>query len=232
MYIDGKCIGCGDCKDICPQGAISLQEDSAAIDRNLCVECGVCLDSTICPQEAICESNDDYSWTKKLFGRLLDSIPGTQVKGRAGGYDVKTNDATGRIPLGSAVIRLELMRPYGGVTIEACETFKKNLEAEGFELKPLKRYELLMSRLDELPDDILKTKILTTSFETVLPTEQIGTFLQLVKRLTRAQGIWLSANLATMADSIDEMKNAVQQAGVKPRPRAKVNLGLARRTEE
>ncbi len=232
MYIDQNCIGCGDCRVFCPQGAIVIEDDQAHIETHLCVECGVCIDSADCPQEAIRESTDDYSWTKRLFGRLLDAIPGSVVRGRAGGYDVKTNDATGRIPEGKAVIRVELMRPMGGITIAACQAFKNHLEEAGFFLKPLKRYDLLMSRLHELPEDILQTRVLTTSFESVLSPDQVGPFLHRVERYSKDQGLWVSANLAATVASLGKIQKTLSTAGVKPRLRAKINLGIARRTEE
>ena len=44
------CVGCGICKDICPAGAISLEE-IAVIDSERCTGCGLCLDQ--CPRGAL-----------------------------------------------------------------------------------------------------------------------------------------------------------------------------------
>lgn len=45
-----KCTGCGQCADICPVDAISVDSGKAIINE-LCVECGSCV--TACPVEAI-----------------------------------------------------------------------------------------------------------------------------------------------------------------------------------
>jgi len=45
------CTGCGNCVDVCPAEAISLNDEKATVDESLCTECGVCVDE--CPVEAI-----------------------------------------------------------------------------------------------------------------------------------------------------------------------------------
>ncbi len=46
-----KCTACGSCLDICPPGAIILEDDAASIAADLCEECGFC--AAECPVEAI-----------------------------------------------------------------------------------------------------------------------------------------------------------------------------------
>ncbi|EQB22716.1 4Fe-4S ferredoxin, iron-sulfur binding protein [Dehalobacter sp. UNSWDHB] len=45
-----NCTGCGRCRDICPVGAITLENGKAVINDG-CIECGAC--TTVCPKEAI-----------------------------------------------------------------------------------------------------------------------------------------------------------------------------------
>ncbi len=47
-----ECVGCGACIDVCPQGAIVV-DDIAVIDAGKCVDCGACIDE--CPSSAIVE---------------------------------------------------------------------------------------------------------------------------------------------------------------------------------
>ena len=46
-----KCIGCGACVDVCPVGALSMENDKAVVDAETCIDCGACIPE--CPVEAI-----------------------------------------------------------------------------------------------------------------------------------------------------------------------------------
>ena len=45
------CTGCGNCLEVCPPQALSLQGEKANIRDDLCEECGFC--AAECPVEAI-----------------------------------------------------------------------------------------------------------------------------------------------------------------------------------
>jgi len=46
-----RCDGCGDCVEVCPEGAIQLVGGLAQINSELCTECEVCVQA--CPTGAI-----------------------------------------------------------------------------------------------------------------------------------------------------------------------------------
>jgi len=48
---DDKCTGCGDCVDVCPTEAITLEKEKAKINEDDCAECDTCVDA--CPTDAI-----------------------------------------------------------------------------------------------------------------------------------------------------------------------------------
>ena len=41
----GKCIGCVACSQACPTKAIRVRNDLAAIDDELCIDCGTCIEA-------------------------------------------------------------------------------------------------------------------------------------------------------------------------------------------
>ena len=45
------CMGFGDCAAVCPEGAISIEDGKAAIDKEKCTGCGAC--AKICPKGLI-----------------------------------------------------------------------------------------------------------------------------------------------------------------------------------
>jgi len=49
--ITENCAACGNCKDECPQGAISEASPIYTIDPELCIDCGAC--QPACPSDAI-----------------------------------------------------------------------------------------------------------------------------------------------------------------------------------
>jgi aryl-alcohol dehydrogenase-like predicted oxidoreductase len=42
LYIADWCQGCGNCVEVCPQGALSLKDGLAAVTRETCILCGYC----------------------------------------------------------------------------------------------------------------------------------------------------------------------------------------------
>lgn len=45
------CLGCGDCKAVCPENAIEVTDRLAKVDPDRCISCGACI--TTCPKKII-----------------------------------------------------------------------------------------------------------------------------------------------------------------------------------
>ncbi len=45
------CLGCGDCKVVCPESAIKVSDKLSEVDPDRCVSCGVCINA--CPKHII-----------------------------------------------------------------------------------------------------------------------------------------------------------------------------------
>jgi len=54
VYVDiERCTGCGICRGVCPQHAITVNNALASVNEELCIQCGACAD--VCPAGAIRE---------------------------------------------------------------------------------------------------------------------------------------------------------------------------------
>jgi pyruvate formate lyase activating enzyme len=72
MYTREKCIGCGECVDICPEQACKLTDAGIVTDRNLCIRCGRC--AAVCPAAAT-EMSGRYETVSDLLGVIENERP-------------------------------------------------------------------------------------------------------------------------------------------------------------
>ena len=59
LHYENKCIGCGKCIQVCPQGAHKVVDGKHVIDRSLCVRCGKCAD--VCFASALVMSSKEMT---------------------------------------------------------------------------------------------------------------------------------------------------------------------------
>lgn len=45
------CLGCGDCKNVCPESAIKISDKLSEVDPDRCISCGACIEA--CPKHII-----------------------------------------------------------------------------------------------------------------------------------------------------------------------------------
>lgn len=158
-----KCSGCGRCLSFCPYDAISMHDDVAVIDQDLCVECGNCIRERYakgtdkltydkltnavnvkkiynkvykCPNNAIYEPIEEITGTPREVRRFF-SNPATSHRLTGvpgrGTEEVKTNDVTGRICRGEIGIAIEMGRPSLGTNFHEVEKVTMALAKLGVE---------------------------------------------------------------------------------------------------
>lgn len=55
-----RCIGCGQCMQVCPEGALSFDEKrQPVLNRDLCTGCGLC--TAVCPSKTLLDIGKSYS---------------------------------------------------------------------------------------------------------------------------------------------------------------------------
>ena len=83
-----RCIGCGDCRKVCPEGAVVV-DPPVRIDRARCTGCGLCADD--CPANAVVRVGRKYS-VEALVDALLRDRRFFQASG--GGVTLSGGEAT------------------------------------------------------------------------------------------------------------------------------------------
>jgi pyruvate formate lyase activating enzyme len=72
MYTRGKCIGCGECVEICPLHACQLTDAGIVTDQDLCIRCGEC--AAVCPAAAT-EMSGRYETVSDLLSVIENERP-------------------------------------------------------------------------------------------------------------------------------------------------------------
>lgn len=189
MKIDPDiCIGCEQCIPYCPMGAIHLTDEGVSeIDRDECVECGVCLRSADCPTDAILETENPWPRSvRAFFSNPLAEHKETRIPGR-GTEEMKTNDVTGRFKYGEVGMAMELGRPGTGARFRDIQILTMAMAELGIRLEPQNPVMSLI--VDEekgsLNPDVLDEKVLSAIVEFTTPIEKVPA---VIKRLREVEG--------------------------------------------
>lgn len=80
FVVSEKCIGCGACYKVCPQSAITMENDKSVIDKSKCIGCGEC--KTVCQPKAISFDweTDLHEFIEKLVEYAYGSVANKKNK--------------------------------------------------------------------------------------------------------------------------------------------------------
>lgn len=235
MKIDNElCIGCGECLPYCPMGAIEMGSDTAVINWDECVECGVCVRQIECPVDAFYEPEETMKWprsVRKVFSDPTSKHENTGVRGR-GTEEVKTNDVTARFRRGFFGIAIEFGRPGVGIRLGDVEIITKVLAEEGIEFERANPLTFLMEdiRTGRVKDDVRDEKVLSAIVEFVIPEAELEKICTKINETAKnAQCIFSWGLVARFeADRSLPVVDRLEKIGIKVPPNMKVNVGLGR----
>ena len=235
MKIDeDKCIGCLECVDYCPVNAIKENGgDKAFIDEEECVECGCCLRVEVCEQEALWQP--ELQWPRILRAQFSDPcVKHTSGSGNSGRgtSEMKTNDVTGRYPLGSIGIAAELGRPGIGTRMDDIEKVAQAVLSLGVEMEEENpTYNLFEDPAKgKLREDIRGEKVLSAILEFKTTEAKAPQVLKALERVAGEVDTVFSVDIASMLepDGCTPAERVARKAGFEIRPNGKTNLGLGR----
>lgn len=233
MQIDhDTCIGCGDCLAYCPVKAIGLVDDQAQIDFDECVECANCLRVAGCPVDAI--NQQELVWPRTVRSLLSDVLTIAEESGISGRgtEEMKTNEVTGRFPLGKAGIGLEVGRPITGARFYDVEKIAMAVAELGVEFEKINPTTSLMSdqATGKFRDDVLNEKVLSAILEFAVDLEQLPRLFEILHEVSGRIESVFTVDLATKVapDGTFPTRPYTDAAGVWVAPNGKTNVGLGR----
>jgi NAD-dependent dihydropyrimidine dehydrogenase PreA subunit len=236
MKIDAeKCVGCEICLDCCNVGAISMQNEKAVIDRDVCVECWVCYRNHICPND--CFEPTPLETPGDIFKHVLsdptETSAGTGIPGR-GTEEAKTNDVTGRFDKDSYGICIDMGRPGIGAYMRDVEKVAMAVAAAGVRFASPKETPLsgLMTdvRTGKIRDEYLDVHVLSVIVEGTCTRSGFAEALQAILRVAKEIDTVFSLGIVSFQrdDQDEPLFRLLAENGLSLPTRGKVNVGLGR----
>ncbi len=226
------CIGCESCIPYCPVAAISLTGECAEINQDGCVECGVCLRSSVCPVDAFVQPELQWPRTlRALFSNPITVFQETGVAGR-GTDEVKSNDVTGRYRRGEVGFGIEMGRPGTGTTFRQVQQLTMVLAAIGVQFEKKNPLTTLLSdpATGKIREDILDERVLTAIIEFKVPVERIGEVLSTLETSHTGLDTVFSLDYISRPETDGRLPalEAAIQLGYRPSNHVKICTGIGR----
>ena len=237
MIIDQQtCIGCGECVFTCTVDAIRLNDETAVIHREMCVECGNCLRIAECPTGAL--QQDELVWprvVRKYFSdnqqQWPDELRFSTGFGR-GTDECKTNDRSGRFRHGQVGVLIEVGRPGVTTDFHNVEKIIKALKKAGAEMEEKSPLTALLQDKEKgiLREDIKNERVLSCIIESKVELDALEKAIEAVKQVSTEIDTVFSFSLVTRMENgfQSPIEPVLHKTGLQARPNAKINLGLGR----
>ncbi len=228
-----RCNGCALCVTYCPVRAISVADKKASIDRDQCVECGVCERMRICAKGCF-EKEESLPWPRSMRAILSDPLTcfkETGVTGR-GTEEMKTNDLTNRYVSGEVGFALDVGRPNVATRLSDVERLTMAVAPLGVHFEDKNPFTTMMKDKTSggLNPEVLNERVMSAVVEFTVPIEKIPAVLDALNRVqTEIDTVFCVGVICRVED--DDSIPAIpvlESAGYPPRSGAKVNLGLGR----
>lgn len=225
------CVGCGRCLVYCPMQAIHMSEKKAQIDRDECVECGVCYRVNVCPKNAF--QREELAWPRSIravFSDPLNIHKETNMAGR-GTSEMKTNDVTGRFPDGVIGVALEVGRPGIGTRIREIQKMTMALAMENIRFEPCNPFSKFIDpETGKIQEELLDEKVMSAVIEFGIHEKELEEVIHIVENASRKLDTVVSVGLAAKArnDSFDYIFDRLKADHIFFRKNGKLNVGLGK----
>lgn len=231
IIIGAKCIGCGQCVILCPVQAIQIVNDKAIIDKDECVECGVCYRDANCPTKAL--KTERLKWPRIIrnpFSSVVATHKLTNIPGR-GTEEMKTNDITNRFKPDEYGIFIEIGRPGIGSKLKNIELFTTKLVKLGVEFeKESPVTAILADNEGHIQEELKEEKVLSAIIEFKISKKKINDILKIIKDVDTYIDTVFTVGLVSRVsqDGTIPVIEVLESQGFSVSPNAKINIGLGR----
>jgi ferredoxin len=187
----------------------------------------------ICPTGALVP--DDLTWPRSIRRAFSDpQVPHESTGGHGRGTkEVKTNEITGRVKEGEAGVMVEFGRPGVGAYFRDVDMAAQKLAAVGatFERDNPVTYLMTDPKTGRIREDVLNEKVLSCILEFKATLDNLPRVLNTIEAFAPALDTVISVGAAVRcnADGDHPVRKQLTDMGYNTY-RAKVNLGMGRRT--
>jgi hypothetical protein len=218
----------------CPMNCIHQGYSSVFIDKDECVECGVCLHVGVCPVDAIYMPPESLEYPRAIRMQFSDPSaehPNLKAWGR-GTEEAKTNDVTGKFAKGEYGMLFEFGRPVTGTRFTEVQKITTAVCEMGLEIledNPI--YGLLEDKkTGSIKREYLNEKILSAILEIKFEKKRLEEIVMAIFPLFDELDTVVSVGLVSRFsdEGILPVIRQLENLGISVRPNAKINVGLGR----